>query len=195
MNFTIKYHKPAQAMMCLQGKPRQDWSNSQSRYGGMSTQKVCSFKDVNYDTNQTLYDTLLHGLNTNSSYAVYTYEQTRNYNDNLFYNMTAYASSEKQESFNEDAYKVESQVGTATQSFSNGYTNNTYSVSVSNVSGQEDIKVNCIKFVKTLIPNAVDQTNLRMVNCLVYSCYLDEEVTIPAGSEKVFVVVFNFLNP
>ena len=196
MNFTIKYHKAAQACMCLQGKPLQNWDSS-DMYLNAVPQKTCSFKDVDYDTNQTIRDGLLHGFCAYQSKGYNVINSANTIvpaNMCLFYGLTAYASSEKLENFSEDAYKVESQVGTATQSFSYGYTNNTYSVSVSNASGQEDIKVNCIKFTKPLVISKEDNYSAKSCVCLVYSCYLDEEVTIPAGSEKVFVVNFSFIN-
>ena len=195
MTFTIKYHKPAQACMCLLGKPIQTWQDGSYAYRNCNPQTVCAYKDVNYETNQTIHTVLLHGCNTGSTSHTPKTLESLQANTAIFNALTAYASSEKMESFDENAYKVESQVGTATQSFSYGYTNNTYSVSVSNVSGQEDIKVNCIKFTKALHEkNAVGNTEADKPTCLMYSCYLDEEVTIPAGSEKVFVVNFSFIN-
>ena len=197
MNFTIKYHKPAQACMCLLGKPIQNWSDTAYPYRYCNPQTVCAYKDINYETNQTIHTVLLHGINvlgSNSDFPTKTAESLQA-NTAIFNGLTAYASSEKMENFSEDAYKVESQVGTATQSFSYGYTNNTYSVSVSNVSGQEDIKVNCIKFTKALHEkNASSNYEADKPICLMFSCYLDEEITIPAGSEKVFVVNFSFIN-
>lgn len=194
MNFTIKYHKPAQACMCLTGKPLQSWAYSGYNYRDSVPQKVCSYKDVDYETNQTIHDGLLHGINTASGYSNSTV-QSLQANTAIFNGLTAYASSEEITDFDEDAYAVDDIVGTATQSFSYGYTNNTYSVSVSNVSGQEDIKVNCLKFTKQLYEkvNTTDYSAYTPT-CLMFSCYLDEEVTIPAGEEKVFVVNFSFIN-
>lgn len=196
MNFTIKYHKPAQAVMCLMGKPFSNW-NSSYAFSSASPFKVCSYKATDYETTSEIYDQLLHGSNLYGGDSASTAINTTQANTTPFWGLTAYASSEKIANFNEDAYKVESQVGTATQSFSYGYTNNTYSVSVSNVSGQSDIKVNCIKFTKVLYEKPANSTPAYSAvshTCLMYSCYLDEEVTIPAGSEKVFVVNFSFIN-
>ena len=156
-------------------------------------QKVCSFKDINYGTNQTIHDELVHGDNTSSYYAGTVAREVWEANCNNYHGLTAYASNEAIADFDDDDYAVEN-IGTATQSFSVGYTNCTYTVSVSNVSGQTDITVNSLKFTKPLIIGGVSG-NATYVTCLMYSCYLDTPVVIPAGEEKVFVVVFNFLNP
>ena len=193
MNFTIKYHKAAQACMCLLGKPMANWANANNKYQGYVTQKVCAYKDINYGTNQTIHDVLLHGGNTHDYYAKSTFPDILHANCDIYHSLTAYASNESIADFDDDDYAIDS-IGTATQSFSYGYTNCTYTVSVSNVSGQSDITVNSIKFIKTLYEsgNGYDPVTCT---CLMYSCYLDTPVTIPAGEEKVFVVVFNFLNP
>lgn len=195
MNFTIKYHKPAQACMCLMGKPLANWSGGNYKFYNVAKQKVCSFKDVDYATNQTIRDELVHGLNTYSysDYPSDTATKVWSANCNIYHGLTAYASNEAIADFDDDDYAVDS-IGTATQGFSVGYTNCTYTVSVSNVSGQSDITVNSIKFTKPLIVGGID-ANPTYVTCLMYSCYLDAPVVIPAGEEKVFVVVFNFLNP
>lgn len=193
MNFTIKYHKPAQACMCLMGKPILTWYNGNFPYKDTATQKVCSFKDVNYSTNQTIHDALVHGHSTTSSYASNTADVVWQANCNNYNGLTAYASNEAIVDFDDDDYAVDS-IGTATQSFSVGTTNCTYIVSVSNVSGQSDITVNSIKFTKPLVIGGGDN-GPTYATCLMYSCYLDAPVVIPAGEEKVFVVVFNFLNP